>query len=124
MNKWVALSVGGIAGTLSRYAVAAWIPGLAGAGFPYGTLVINLSACFLIGLLNSLAQTRALLGPEARLLLMTGFCGAYSTFSTWILESSALLADGELLRASANLFGSVALGFALFQAGVWLGSII
>src|SRR5271155_2571399 len=112
MNKWLLLSIGGVAGTILRYAVAVWVPGIAGAGFPYGTLAINLSACLILGLLSGFA-VKGVLGPDGRLLLMTGFCGAYSTFSTWILETSNLAGDGEMLRVLANLLGSVAAGFLL-----------
>ena len=123
MSKWILLSAGGIAGTLLRYLVAARIPDLAGAGFPYGTLAVNLSACLIIGVLSGLSGKGAL-DPEARLLLMTGFCGAYSTFSTWILESASLAADGQMLRVLANLFGSVGLGFLLFRFGLYLAAVI
>ncbi|MDE2290487.1 MAG: fluoride efflux transporter CrcB, partial [Elusimicrobia bacterium] len=110
MNKWLALAVGGILGTAARYLLSLLLPSLVGTSFPYGTLAANMSACLLMGFLDSLASVRGVLGPEARLLLMTGFCGAYSTFSTWILETSALLGDGEMLRAAVNFFGSGALG--------------
>lgn len=124
MNKWVILALAGILGTLARYAIAVGVPAMLGTGFPYGTLLVNLSACLLLGTLDGLAQTRALIGPEARLLWMTGFCGAYSTFSTWILESSYLLNDGEGLRALINLFGSVGLGLLLFRLGAYLGMLL
>jgi len=124
MNKWLILSVGGIIGTIARYLVGTWVPGVAGAGFPYGTLAINLSACLLIGVFQSLGASRGLLSPDARLFLMTGFCGAYSTFSTLILESSNLAADGEMFRAMANYLGSGVAGFLLFRVGVYLGAII
>lgn len=123
-NKWVLLSLGGIAGTIARYLLGAWIPGVAGSGFPYGTLTINLSACLLLGLLDSLAVVRGSLSPEARLLMMTGFCGAYSTFSTWILETSTLIGDGQFLRAGTNFFGSALAGLVLFRIGAWLGAAI
>lgn len=124
MNKWLILAAGGIVGTLARYLVAVWVPSFAGTVFPWGTFAVNMSACLLIGLFDSLAGARGMLGPEARLLLMTGFCGAYSTFSTWVLETSNLLSDGELLRAAGNFFGSGIVGFALFRLGVYLGSIV
>ena len=124
VNKWLALSLGGIIGTFSRYQLAAWVPSFAGTGFPYGTLAVNLSACLLVGFFDSLSMVRTALGPEARLLLMTGFCGAYSTFSTLILETSNLASDGELLRAAANYIGSGVLGFLLFRLGAYLGTVI
>jgi len=122
-NKWLLLSAGGIAGTILRYLVATWVPGITGEGFPYGTLAVNLSACLIIGLLSGLS-TRGALGSEGRLLLMTGFCGAYSTFSTWILESANLAGDGEMLRVLANLFGSVGFGFLFFRLGIYLGTVL
>lgn len=124
MSKWLVLSLGGAVGTLVRYQLAAWVPAFAGTGFPYGTFVVNMSACLLLGVLDSLAAARAALSPEARLLLMTGFCGAYSTFSTLMLETSNLAADGQLLRAAANYLGSGALGFVLFRLGVFLGTVV
>jgi CrcB protein len=123
MNKWLLLSVGGVLGTFARYGLASWVPGVAGAGFPYGTLAVNLSACLLIGVLNGMAG-RGALGPDGRLLLMTGFCGAYSTFSTLILESGGLAGDGEVLRALVNYLGSGAAGFLLFRLGAYLGTIL
>lgn len=122
--KWGLLAVGGVVGTFARYLIAAWMPMITGPGFPYGTLAINMSACFLIGLFNSMVEIHGQLGPEARLLLMTGFCGAYSTFSTWMLESSNLFADGEPIRAFVNLIGSAVLGFLLLKLGAMLGAII
>src|SRR4051812_27310639 len=99
MTRWLALCAGGLVGTVLRHLVAVAVPGIALAGFPYGTLAINASACFLVGLFDSMGRSRGLLGPEARLLLVTGFCGAYSTFSAWILESSHMASDGHLWRA-------------------------
>lgn len=122
MNKWLLLSAGGIAGTISRYLLASWVPGIAGVGFPWGTFLVNLSACLLIGVLSGMAG-RGALGPDGRLLLMTGFCGAYSTFSTLMLETSTLAADGELLRAGLNYLGSGVAGLVLFRVGLYLGTI-
>jgi CrcB protein len=67
---------------------------------------------------------RFLLGPSERMLLMTGFCGAYTTFSTLILETSNLINDGEMMRASLNFFGSGLLGLLLFRAGEYLGTVL
>lgn len=124
MEKWGALALGGIFGVFARYLLASKVYSYAGTGFPYGTLVVNVSGCFAIGLFDSWAGTRGLLGPTARLFLMTGFCGAYTTFSTLILETSNLAADGELLRALLNYLGSGVLGFALFRLGMLVGTVV
>ena len=124
MTKWIYLTVGGIAGTFLRYFVAGAIYKKLGTEFPYGTLVVNLSACVLIGFFNSLAEDKLLLGPNERLLAMTGFVGAYSTFSTWILETSNLMRDGEFLRAFVNLIFSAAIGLAFFRLGDFIGKTI
>jgi len=121
MTKWLNLVWGSIAGGFSRYLLAGLIQQVAGAGFPYGTLVVNLSGCLLIGYLDALAEVRFILGPDARMLLMTGFCGAYTTFSTYILETSHLIRDGQLWRALVNIMVSVAAGLLLFQSGYALG---
>lgn len=115
--KWLGLAAGSLAGGFARYFLAGAVYGALGARFPYGTIVVNLSGCFLIGLLNSLAEDKFLLGTEARLLLMAGFCGAFTTFSTFMLETSNLVKDGQWTYALANILVSVVLGFALFRAG-------
>ena len=124
MNRWIGLSAGSVAGGLARYAVAGSIYDRFGAQFPHGTLAVNVSACLLIGLFNAAAEGRLFLSPETRVLLMTGFCGAYSTFSTLILETSNLLRDGEWLLASYNIAASLILGLAAFKLGEAAGKLI
>ena len=124
MLKWNYLIIGSIAGGFSRYFLAGAVSRRIGAGFPHGTLAVNLSACLLIGFFNSLAEEKFLLGPNERILLMTGFCGAYSTFSTLILETSNLLKDGELFLASSNVVVSLVAGLLLFRLGEYLGKAV
>jgi CrcB protein len=124
MNKWILLGGGSLAGGFSRYLMSGVISDKWGARFPHGTLAVNLSGCFLIGLLNALAEEKFLLGPEARLFLMTGFCGAFTTFSTLILETSNLMKDGEMGRALLNVTVSVVAGFLLFRLGTLFGEIV
>ena len=119
--KWLTLAVGGVAGTFARYTLAGAVYRAAGVRFPYGTLVVNLAGCFLIGVFDVLAQEKFVLGAQARLFLMVGFCGAFTTFSTLILETDGLLRDGLALRAAANVAVSVAAGLAVFRAGALLG---
>ncbi len=116
-----ALLAGGTAGVLSRYLVSLALLGLAGAWLPWGTLAVNLSGCLLIGFFDAAATKRGFGGPNGRMLLMTGFCAAYTTFSSLILELDALLRTAPL-RGAGYLLVSVAAGLALFRAGAVLGA--
>ncbi len=122
--KWLGLILGGILGTLARYIFGGAIYRLAGTDFPYGTLAVNLSGCFVIGFLAAIADEKFLLGPNAKIFLMVGFCGAYTTFSTFMLETANLIKDGEMGRAFLNVAGSVVIGFIALRLGVLLGEII
>ncbi|MEW6515539.1 MAG: fluoride efflux transporter CrcB [candidate division FCPU426 bacterium] len=122
--KFLHLLLGSAAGGLARYLLASSVYRVAGAGFPYGTLAVNLAGCFLLGLLAGLAEDKLLLGPDARLLLMIGFCGAFTTFSTFIFETDNLLREGEWLAALLNVTVSVFLGFALFRGGRMLIDLV
>jgi fluoride exporter len=124
MLKFIYLIVGGAVGTVLRYVLAGAMHNFLGASFPYGTLTVNLSGCFLIGIFASLAEKKFLLGADIRLLLMIGFCGAFTTFSTLIFETDNLIKNGEVLRAFMNVFLSVVLGFIIFRIGVVLGELI
>src|SRR3989338_1137802 len=116
--------MGGVFGTLARYTLEGLLYKFAGASFPYGTLAVNLSGCFLIGFLASISEEKFLLSANARLLLMVGFCGAYTTFSTFMFETANLIQDGETWRAFSNVIASVIIGFILFRLGVLLGEVI
>jgi len=124
MTKWFNLIAGGIVGTVFRYLLAGIIYQAFGTNFPYGTLAVNLIGCFIVGFLATLAEEKFLLGPNARMLLMAGFCGAFTTFSTFMLETANLIKDGETMRAFANVVGSVIIGFLVFRFGVFLAETI
>ena len=115
------LVAGTLVGGVARYALAGAVYQALGTRFPYGTLVVNLAGCFLIGWLNSLAEAKLLLGPNARVLLMVGFCGAFTTLSTLMLETSNLMKGGETFRAFANVAATIILGFIVFRLGEMLG---
>ena len=90
-----------------------------GTAFPYGTLAVNAAGCLLLGFLGTLAEQKFLLSAQARLFWMVGLLGAFTTFSTLIDESWQLLRDGNVLVASANLFGSLVVGLL----ALWLGHL-
>lgn len=120
----MSLLAGTLAGGVARYALAGAVYQVLGTRFPYGTLVVNLSGCFLVGWFNGLAEAKFLLGPNARVLLMIGFCGAFTTLSSLMLETSNLMKDGETLRAFANVTVTVVLGLFLFRLGEFLGDVL
>lgn len=107
---------GSIARFLSQYFIARYYP----SSFPWGTLVVNVAGCFLIGLIYAVAEKGTLLSPEMRLLLATGFCGGFTTFSTFAYENIALLRDGELLYTFLYIAASLLIGLLAAFLGVWL----
>jgi len=124
MIKFLNLVIGGAVGTIARYLLAGVVYRYMGTEFPYGTLIVNVSGCFILGVLATLADKKFILGPDARVLLMIGFCGAFTTFSTLIFETDNLVRNGQAMRAFTNIFVSVILGFILFRVGSLLGEII
>lgn len=124
MTKIIALAIGSLAGGFARYYLAGAVYRIFGTTFPYGTLAVNLTGCFLIGLFSVLAEEKFLIGPNGRLLLMVGFCGAFTTFSTFIFETSNLMKDGETLQTLLNITLSVIAGFLVFRMGILLGELI
>ncbi|MBI4388127.1 MAG: fluoride efflux transporter CrcB [Candidatus Omnitrophica bacterium] len=124
MAKWFSLLVGGVSGTFARYLLEGTVHRFVGTNFPYGTLVVNLSGCFLVGFLAALAEEKFVLSSNARVLLMVGFCGAFTTFSTFMLETVNLLKDGETIRAMLNISFSIIFGFLLLKLGLIVGETI
>lgn len=115
------IAAGGATGALARYLVDGWVSDVSGAAFPFGTLLVNISGSFLLGLLFAMAIERDLLSAEVRAPLMIGFLGAYTTFSTLMLESWRLIEDGAIMAGVGNLAASVALGLAAVVAGLTAG---
>ncbi len=122
--KWTGLIIGGAAGTLARYALTGTIYSVFGSRFPYGTFFVNILGCFLIGFLAAVMEEKFQLSSNMRLLLMVGFCGAFTTFSTFMFETVALMKDGAMLRAFTNVVGSVLVGFFCLRIGYILGELI
>jgi len=123
LEKLGLLAVAGAIGTLARYWLSGLVYDLAGKDFPWGTAVVNILGCFLFGLVWELGQDRMLLRTEARTVLLTGFMGAFTTFSTFIFESSGFLEDGRILAALVNVAFQTILGFAALFGGLLLGRL-
>jgi len=118
------IGIGGFLGAIARYGAALWIGQRWGRTFPLGTFVINVSGSFLIGLLMTLFAERYLVNPQWRLLLVVGFLGAYTTFSTFEYETGALLKDSEWILAMLNVVASVVVGFIALKLGEVLAKSI
>ncbi|GAC1491520.1 MAG: hypothetical protein NVS1B1_09160 [Candidatus Limnocylindrales bacterium] len=117
----VLVGLGGFLGAVARYLVDGWIAERAGTTFPFGTLLVNLSGAFLLGLLYALTVERGLLPEAIRPPVFIGFIGAYTTFSTLALESWRLIESGSYGLGIANLVGSIVLGIVAVVAGLALG---
>ena len=115
------IGLGGFAGAIARYVVDGAVADRTGGAFPWGTLAVNLSGSFALGLLFALTAERAILPAEIRGPVLIGFIGAYTTFSTYMLESWRLVETGEIGAALANLIGSVVLGIVAVAAGLAIG---
>jgi len=109
---------GGFLGALARYGLSGLVHRQVPlTTFPYGTLLVNLLGCLLIGVVAGYAESRQLFGPEVRAFILIGVLGGFTTFSTFSYETLAMIRDDELLRAAANVGAHVIVGLAL----VWLG---
>jgi len=120
LQKYFIIAVGGALGSIARYWVGSTVSGRLGTRFPYGTFVINLSACIIIGFALTFLGKRADLSPAWRFLIPVGFVGAYSTFSTYEWETLSTLRTGAFALAAFYAVISLFLGLA----AVWCGSII
>jgi CrcB protein len=124
MQKVLLIGLAGLAGTVGRYALSGVIARRFGETFPAGTLVVNIIGCFLAGLLFYLLQERNLVGPTARTVVMIGFLGGFTTFSSFGLQTFTLLREGEFWFATLNIVGSNFLGLLMVWAGYTLGKLV
>lgn len=117
----VLIALGGAAGAVARYAVDGWVSERLAGAFPWGTLVVNLSGSLVLGLLVALAIERDVLPADIRGPVLIGFLGAYTTFSTLMLESWRLVEGGAIGLAAVNVVGSSILGLIAVVVGLALG---
>jgi CrcB protein len=122
MRLYLWVTFGGALGSALRFFVSGWVANRFGETFPWGTLLVNVTGCFLIGFYAALtdpAVGRVVAGPTARMFFMTGICGGYTTFSSFSLQTLNLVRDDQWLQAGGNILGSV---FVCLLA-VWLGHV-
>lgn len=112
------MALAGGAGTLCRYGLSGVVQRLVGERFPAGTLVVNLLGCLLFGLFWGWLEGRAGFSPQTRLVVLTGFMGAFTTFSTFAFETAGLLQGGQWLAAVLNVSAQAVAGVALVLVGM------
>lgn len=119
-QKLIFIALAGSLGTLCRYGMGSLVHRWLGAGFPWGTVCVNLAGSFLFGLVWTLAAERAAISAELRVIILTGFMGAFTTFSTFMFETGELLRGGQWLWALGNLGLQNIVGLAALLAGMAL----
>jgi len=124
MPKLLLIALAGALGSLCRYGLGGVVQRLGGADFPWATLAVNLLGCFLFGAVWTAATERGLLGAETRLIILTGFMGAFTTFSTFGFETVQLARDGQWLLAGTNVLVQVVLGAIGVLLGFGAGRLI
>ena len=124
MQKYLLIAVGGALGSVARYWVGSTISSRVGVRFPYGTLIVNLTACVIIGFTLTFLGKRADLDPAWRFLIPIGFIGAYSTFSTYEWETLSTLRSGAFLLAGLYAIGSLILGLIAVWGGAALAEVL
>ena len=124
MQKYVLIAIGGALGSIARYWVGSTVSGRLGSKFPYGTLIINLTACVILGFVLTYLGRRAEVDASWRFLIPVGFIGAYSTFSTYEWETLSTLRSGAFLLAALYALGSLLLGLIAVWAGTLLAKVL
>lgn len=126
LQRLLLLAVAGALGTFARYGLGLlvqrrleqWLPSM--GGFPWGTAAVNAAGCFAAGVLWECFRERFDVNPETRLIVFTGFLGAFTTFSAYVLESSQMAAESKWLYLGLNVAGQNVLGFLCFFAGIYV----
>ena len=120
MNQLIAIAAGGAFGAVARFGVSTGVYAMMGRSFPYGTLAVNVIGSLLMGLLYVMLIERLSLSPEFRAILLIGFLGSFTTFSTFSMETLSLIEQAQLLKAAVNIVASV----ALCLLATWIGVIV
>lgn len=122
LKDFLLVSCGSFLGGGLRFLVSKWVQTLSVISFPFGTFTVNVLGCFLIGFLSGLPVSGEVMNPSTKLFLTTGFCGGFTTFSTFMNENSSLLKDENYVYFILYIFGSLALGMAAVLLGNFFGN--
>ena len=120
--RLVLIAIFGAIGTLARYGLQGFVQVRTGGTFPYGTLLVNLTGCFMLGLIGQFTMNRMVISPDWRVAIAVGFFGGYTTFSSFGWETAKMLEDGEWLPATTYVAASVVVGLMLSVVGIRLAN--
>lgn len=123
MKAVVLIFIGGGLGSVVRYLLNRWVTALHQINFPFGTLAVNVVACFVLGLVIGLADHKQYLSQDMRLFWAVGFCGGFSTFSTFSAETLALFQQPAVMAGLVYILASVLLCLAAVVTGIWVGRL-
>ncbi len=123
LQKLLLLAAAGALGTLARFALGGLVHRWAPNGFPWGTLAVNIAGCFLFGIIWAFASGHTSMSPETRTIILVGFMGAFTTFSSFVFDTHGLIQNSQYLAAAGNILLQNTAGIALFFVGVIVGKL-
>ena len=123
MQKLLLIGLAGAFGAVARYSLGGLVQRYTGATFPWGTFVVNVMGAFLFGLIWSLVEQRLVISVETRVIILSGFLGAFTTFSSFMFETSSLIGEAQWGLALLNVFGQIVLGLAAIFLGLAAGRV-
>ena len=121
---WFAVAIGGALGSIARYALSTWIFDVSSHKFPYATLAVNVLGSFVMGILFVIIVEKAALPTEMRSLLMIGFLGAFTTFSTFSLDALGLWQNGHIFMSLVYMLATVILRLIAISSAIWLTRLL
>ena len=123
-QKFLYLGIAGAAGTISRYLFAGFIQKLSSSNFPLGTAIVNIIGCLIFGLLWAFTENRLTISGQTRTIIFVGFFGAFTTFSSFMFETSKLMNDSQWFLASVNIIAQNIIGLVCIMVGLAIGKLI
>jgi CrcB protein len=123
-QRLLLIALAGALGTLARYGLSGVVQKLAGGDFPWGTFVVNMLGCFLFGVVWTLADERLVISQDQRIVMLGGFMGAFTTFSTFIFDTGSFVRDSQWIMASGNVLLQTAIGLAFLFLGILAGRVL
>lgn len=124
VQRFILIAVAGALGTTARYGLGDFVQKLAGGDWSWGTLFVNVVGCFLFGLVWTLADERVVIGEEARIVVLGGFMGAFTTFSTFIFDTGGFVQDGRWMLATGNILVQTTVGLVFLFLGIVAGRLV